>query len=169
MSSTKTMEKRDLIVIGASAGGLETLRKLLSQLPADLPASIFVVWHLSRDYPSQLAQILDRATSLPVTQALHGEPIASGHVYVAPPDHHLVVTPERVEVTRGPTENCFRPSIDVLFHSAALAYGSRVVSVVLIGSLDDGAAGSYAVKERGGSLWCRTRPTPFITTCHNKP
>lgn len=126
------------------------LRKLMAQLPADLPATVFVVWHLSRDYPSQLAQILSRSTALPVTQAIDGEEIRTSHIYVARPDHHLLVSSGRVEVTRGPTENRFRPSVDVLFRSAALAYGPRVISVVLSGSLDDGASGSYAVKERGG-------------------
>jgi two-component system chemotaxis response regulator CheB len=142
--------KSDIIVIGASAGGLQVLRNLLGQLPADFPASIFVVWHLSRDFPSQLAQILGQATSLPVTQAVDGDAILPGHVYVARPDHHLLVGPEQVQVTRGPTENRFRPSIDVLFRSAALVYGPRVASIVLSGALDDGASGSFAVKERGG-------------------
>lgn len=144
------MSKRDVIVVGASAGGLDMLRQLLAQLPADFPASIFVVWHLSRDYPSQLAQILSRASALPVTQAIDGEAINVGHVYVARPDHHLLVAPGRIQVRRGPMENRFRPSIDVLFRSAALTYGPRVISVILSGALDDGAAGSYAVKERGG-------------------
>jgi two-component system chemotaxis response regulator CheB len=142
--------KSDIIVIGASAGGLQVLRNLLGQLPADFPASIFVVWHLSRDFPSQLAQILGTSTSLPVLKAEHGDAIRPGHVYVARPDHHLMVGPGFVQVTRGPMENRFRPSIDVLFRSAALTYGPRVISIVLSGSLDDGASGSYAVKERGG-------------------
>lgn len=144
------MPKSEIVVVGASAGGLQVLRNLLGQLPEDFPASIFVVWHLSRDFPSQLAQILDQSSALPVTQAVHGEEIRPGHVYVARPDHHLMVFPDHVQVTRGPMENRFRPSIDVLFRSAALAYGPRVVSIVLSGSLDDGAAGSFAVKDRGG-------------------
>ncbi|HEX8465960.1 MAG TPA: chemotaxis protein CheB, partial [Abditibacterium sp.] len=104
----------------------------------------------SRDYPSQLAQILSRACPLPVSQATDEESIQPGHIYVARPDHHLVVEPERVRVTRGPSENRFRPSIDVLFRSAALSFGPRVIAVVLSGVLDDGTSGAYAVKQQGG-------------------
>jgi two-component system, chemotaxis family, protein-glutamate methylesterase/glutaminase len=142
--------KPDIIVIGASAGGLRAFEAIVSKLPPDLPAAVFVVWHISPDYPSMLPQILTRFTSLPVSHAIDGEPIQTSHIYVAPPDHHLLVEPETVRLSRGPKENRFRPAIDVLFRSAALSYGARVVGVVLSGSLDDGAAGLYTIKERGG-------------------
>lgn len=139
-----------IIVIGASAGGLSGFEALVSQLPADLPAAIFITWHISPDYPSLLPQILTRLSALPVAHAVNGEPIRSGHIYVAPPDHHLLVESGFVRLSRGPRENRFRPAVDVLFRSAACAYGKRVIGVVLSGSLDDGASGLYAIKERGG-------------------
>ncbi len=144
------MLKRDIIVIGASAGGLEVMRKLLAQLPDNFPGTLFIVWHVSPESPSILPEILDRVCLRPVAHAIDFEAIKPGHIYVAPPDRHLVVEPGYIRVTRGPKENRFRPSVDVLFRSAALAYGPQVIGVVLTGSLDDGAAGLYAVKERGG-------------------
>ncbi|MBD1846684.1 chemotaxis protein CheB [Cyanobacteria bacterium FACHB-63] len=142
--------KPEIIVVGASSGGLGAFETLVSQLPPNLPAAIFIVWHISPDHPSLLPEILARFTSLPVTHAVDGEPIRRGRIYVAPPDHHLLVEPEIVRLSRGPKENRFRPAIDVLFRSAARYYGSQVIGVVLSGSLDDGAAGLYAIKERGG-------------------
>lgn len=144
------MLKHDIIVIGASAGGLEVMKKLLAQLPDNFPGTLFIVWHVSPESPSILPQILDRVCPLPVAHAIDFEAIKPGHIYVAPPDRHLLVEPGHVRVTRGPKENRFRPSVDVLFRSAALAYSPQVIGVVLTGSLDDGAAGLYAVKERGG-------------------
>lgn len=144
------MVKRDIIVIGASAGGLKAFETLVSQLPSNFPAAIFIVWHISPDHPSLLPQILARSTSLPVTHAIDKEAIALGHIYIAPPDRHLLVEPGYISLSRGPKENRFRPAIDVLFRSAAHSYGARVTGVVLSGSLDDGAAGLYAIKERGG-------------------
>ncbi|BAZ20052.1 CheB methylesterase [Kalymmatonema gypsitolerans NIES-4073] len=144
------MFKRDIIVIGASAGGLKAFETLVSQLPSNIPAAIFIVWHISPNYPSILPEILARVSLLPVAHAIHREPIKRGHIYVAPPDHHLLVEPGHVRLSRGPRENRFRPAIDVLFRSAARYYGSRVIGVVLSGSLDDGAAGLYAIKEQGG-------------------
>lgn len=144
------MSKPDIVVIGASAGGLQAFEILVSQLPPDFPAAVFIVWHISPNYPSLLPQILARVSALSVSHAVNQEPIRSGHIYVAPPDHHLLVEPGIVRLSRGPRENRFRPAIDVLFRSAARYYGARVVGVVLTGSLDDGAAGLYAIKERGG-------------------
>lgn len=142
--------KPDIIVIGASAGGLGAYETLVSQLPNDLPAAVFVVWHIPADHPSLLPEILARVSLLPVAHAIDQQPIKSGHIYVAPPDHHLLVEPGVVRLSRGPKENRFRPALDVLFRSAAWSYGARVIGVVLTGSLDDGAAGIYAIKERGG-------------------
>jgi two-component system, chemotaxis family, protein-glutamate methylesterase/glutaminase len=140
----------DIIVIGASAGGVEAIKVLVAGFPHDLQAAIFVVLHLSPTGPSILAEILTQAGLLPATQVVKGEIIAPGHIYGAPPDHHLLVEQGHVRVTRGPKENRFRPSVDVLFRSAAYAYGSRVIGVILIGALDDGTAGLWAVKDRGG-------------------
>lgn len=141
---------RDLVVIGASKGGVAALRTLVGSLGADFPAAVLVVQHLSAEYPSQLAEILAREAKLPVGRAVDGEPIRPGRVYVAPPDHHLLVDDGVVRVSRGPKENRMRPSVDALFRSAAFVYGPRVVGVVLTGHLDDGTAGLYAIKDRGG-------------------
>jgi two-component system chemotaxis response regulator CheB len=126
--------KRDIIVIGASAGGFEALKKLVGGLPKDLPASIFVVWHMAAEISeSVLPFVLRKAGNLPVSQAVDGERIEPGKIYVAAPDFHLLVEQDRVRVTKGPRENRFRPAVDPLFRSAAYAYGSRVVGVVLSG------------------------------------
>lgn len=143
---------KDIIVIGASAGGIEAMQRILSALPPDFPASIFVVQHVSPDSPGILGSILDRAGPLPVRNAEHFQSIRPGNVYVAPPDRHLLVeAPGRILVTRGPKENRFRPAVDPLFRSAARAFGPRVVGVVLTGGLDDGTAGLWAIKRRGGT------------------
>jgi two-component system chemotaxis response regulator CheB len=144
------MSKRDIIVIGTSAGGMETLTELFSRLPKKLAASIFVVCHVSPYSPGVLPKIISRASNLPATHAADREPIKPGQVYVAPPDHHLLIEDSMVRVTQGPKENRFRPAIDPLFRSAAYAYGPRVIGVILTGALDDGTAGLWAVKERGG-------------------
>ena len=144
------MLKPDIIVIGASAGGLKVFEIIVSQLPSNLPAAVFILWHISPDYPSLLPEILAKSTPLRVKHASGKEPIRPGHIYVAPPDHHMLVEWGNVRLSRGPKENRFRPAIDVLFRSAAHSYGQRVIGVVLSGSLDDGAAGLFAIKERGG-------------------
>src|SRR2546421_278291 len=144
------MPGHNIIVIGASAGGVEALIKLAGQLPADLPASIFIVLHIPAQSPSLLPDILGRSGRLKAVHPQNGESIAPGRIYIAPPDHHLLVTLGHVHVIRGPKENRHRPAIDPLFRSAALAYGPRVVGVVLTGALDDGTAGLLAVKRRGG-------------------
>ncbi len=144
------MPKPDIIVIGASAGGIAAFKTLLSHLPPGFPAAVFIVLHMSPDYPSRLPQVLARVTPLPVAHAVDKEQIKAGHVYVAPPDHHLLVEPGVVRLSRGPKENRFRPAVDVLFRSASWSYGTRVIGVVLSGCLDDGAAVLYAIQERGG-------------------
>ncbi len=136
--------------MGASAGGVEALSNLLSHLPADLPASIFIVLHIPPHTPSLLPSILDRVSPLPVSQAINGEKIERGRVYVAPPDNHLLVERGFVRVLRGPKENRYRPAVDPLFRSAAVAYGPSVVGVILTGALDDGTVGMRAIKQRGG-------------------
>jgi two-component system, chemotaxis family, protein-glutamate methylesterase/glutaminase len=141
---------RDIIVIGASAGGVEALSELTENLPADLSASVFIVLHIPPERPSLLPEIIGRRTSLKVQHGLDGQQIRHGHVYVAPPDHHLELEGERIVLSRGPRENRARPSIDALFRSAAHSHGARVAGVVLTGNLDDGTAGLYAIKRRGG-------------------
>lgn len=139
-----------IIVVGASAGGFEALKKLIGGLPKNLPAAIFIVWHMSAEIRGVLPQVLNREETLFAAHAFDGETIKSNRVYVATPDHHLLVEANRIRVTKGPKENRFRPAVDPLFRSAALAYGSRVIGVILSGALDDGTAGLWAVKQRGG-------------------
>ncbi|NVO30278.1 chemotaxis protein CheB [Hymenobacter lapidiphilus] len=141
---------RDIVVIGASAGGVAALMALVQTLPADFPAPIFVVQHVAADSPSVLPQLLNSVSALAVRQPQDGETVAAGVIYVAPPDHHLLLEGTRVLVTRGPKENRFRPSIDALFRSAAYTYGPRVIGVVLTGYLDDGTSGLWSVQRMGG-------------------
>jgi two-component system chemotaxis response regulator CheB len=144
------MPRRDIIVVGASAGGIEAVSKLLHEIPASFPAAIFVVIHLSPDVESMIPSILGRATRLEIVRARNGEPIREGRVYVAPPDEHLLLEPGRMATTKGPKENGFRPAVDPLFRTAARVYGERVAGVVLSGALDDGAYGLLLIKREGG-------------------
>jgi two-component system chemotaxis response regulator CheB len=150
MHDENRVPTHDIVVLGASAGGVEALTTLVRLLPADLPAALFVVLHIPPQSPSMLPAILDRVGQLKAVQAQDGLPIEAGHIYVAPPDHHLLVEHGRMRVVRGPKENRHRPAVDPLFRSAAQAYGPRVVGVVLTGTLDDGTAGLLAVKNCGG-------------------
>jgi two-component system chemotaxis response regulator CheB len=142
---------KHLVVIGASAGGIEALRLLVAGLRADFPASICVVLHVGPETPGILHEILSRSGSLPAVIARNGDRLLPGRIYVAPPDHHIVVEPEIVRTTRGPRENRFRPAIDPLFRSAAQVYGPSAIGVILTGNLDDGTAGLWAIKRLGGT------------------
>lgn len=144
------MPGHDVIVIGASAGGVEALVTLAGSLPTNLPAAVFVVLHIPAESPSLLPDILNRAGPLRASHPADGETIQQGRIYIAPPDQHLLVEEGVVRIIRGPKENRHRPAIDPLFRSAARTYGTRVVGVILTGSLDDGTAGLLAIKRRGG-------------------
>jgi two-component system chemotaxis response regulator CheB len=144
------MVKRDIIVIGASAGSMEMLLAIIAGLPENLPVTILVVLHIPANSPSRLKDILGRVSSLPVIAPEDGDPIVSGCIYVPTPDRHLLVENDRIRVTRGPKENRARPAVDALFRSAAYSFGQRVIGIVLSGNLDDGTAGLWAIKDRGG-------------------
>jgi two-component system chemotaxis response regulator CheB len=141
-----------VVALGASAGGIEALQRLLRELPEDFELAICLVLHISASSRSLLAEVINRQTPLPVTAAVGGEPMRAGHIYVAPPDCHLRVGAGRVRLDRGPKENGVRPAIDPLFRSVAREYGPRGTAVVLSGSLSDGAGGAAAVAGAGGMV-----------------
>jgi two-component system chemotaxis response regulator CheB len=144
------MNKRDIVVIGASAGGFEAIKKLVAALPGNLEASVFIVWHMSPDMKGVLPHVLNREKKLYAINAIDREPISNGRIYIAPPDRHLLIEKDLVRVTHGPRENGFRPAVDPLFRSAAHHYGARVIGIILSGALDDGASGLWAIKKYGG-------------------
>lgn len=142
---------RNVVVIGGSAGAIEALLTVVGGLPVGFPAATFVVIHVPAGGVSRLPQILSRAGRLPAAHARHGEEIASGRIYVAPPNQHLLIRRGHVELSRGPLENHSRPAIDPLFRSAARAYGRHTIGVILSGALYDGTAGLLALTARGGA------------------
>ncbi len=140
----------DVIVLGASAGGVQALCRVIESLPPGFPAAVFVVLHLSAHGRSALPAILERSGCLPASHPAEGEVIQPGRIYVAPPDRHLAIRDGHVHLSRNASENAHRPAIDVLFRTAARSYGPRVAGVVLTGNLDDGTAGLAAIKKCGG-------------------
>ncbi|TLX08274.1 chemotaxis protein CheB [Rhizobium sp. MHM7A] len=148
MTSSAT---KDIIAIGGSAGSGAVLKTLVADLPANLPASIFVTTHVPANYWGYLPEILAARSKLPVTQAVDGQPIERSHIYVAAPDRHLLLAGETIKLGGGPKENMVRPSIDPMFRSAALSFGPRAVGLILTGMLNDGAAGLQAIKSHGGT------------------
>lgn len=141
---------RDIIVVGASAGGLQALRDLCATLSPDLDAAILVVRHIAPGGPGNLPAILSAAGPLPARQAVEGAAIQRGCIHVAPPDQHLLLDGERMRLRRGPPENRARPAIDPLFRSAAASFAGRTVGVILSGYLNDGTSGLHAIKRCGG-------------------
>jgi two-component system chemotaxis response regulator CheB len=141
-----------VVGIGASAGGVDALIRLVRHLPGDLPAAICVVLHVPATGRSLLAPILDRVTDLSVSVAVDGEPLLPGRIYVAPPDRHLTVADGRIRLGRGPKENAVRPAVDPMLRSLAAAYGADGIAVVLSGALGDGSSGALAVKQAGGTV-----------------
>ena len=146
-----TEDRRDLVLLGGSAGAIEVLRPILSGLPGDLPAAVLVVVHTSAHDPSGLVSVLGRCGPLPVSVAENETPLKPGHVYVAVPGRHLLVRDGMMLVSAAPKQNRARPSVDALFRSAARWRGPRAVAVQLSGSLDDGAVGLAAVSAAGGA------------------
>lgn len=145
------MIKQDIIVVGASAGGMGALMQLVACLPESFNGSIFIVLHIPAYSPSALPAILSRCSIFKAVHPKDGEKIQPKTIYVAPPDHHLLIEDKKVLVKRGPKENRFRPSIDALFRSAAYEFGNRVIGIVLSGVLDDGTSGMWTIKRLGGS------------------
>lgn len=145
-----SVARRDIVVVGASSGGLDAITQLVCGLPADLRAAVLVVIHMAPTFPPGLAERLSRMGALEVADAVDGEVIRPNRVYLCIPDRHLLIDSENIRLSRGPKENHARPSIDALFRSAAYSAGSRTIGVVLTGRLDDGTAGLWAIKDRGG-------------------
>ncbi|GAA4693202.1 chemotaxis protein CheB [Pseudonocardia yuanmonensis] len=146
------MADHPLLVLGASAGGVEALLEVVAGLPADLPAAVLVTLHTTDRPQSTLPRVLGRAGPLPAGQAADGEPLRAGRILVAPPDRHLLVNGGTVALSRGPKVNRHRPAVDAMFASAARARGPRVVAAVLSGALDDGAVGAALVERAGGRV-----------------
>lgn len=145
------MANRGILALGTSAGGFDALRFLAGEFPRDLPASILVVIHLSSQFRSSLDAILSQSGPLPASFAVDGEKFEKGHIYIAPPERHLLVESEHLRLGSGPRENNARPAIDPLFRSVGLCCGSRTIGAVLTGTLGDGAAGLLALKQCGGA------------------
>src|SRR5262245_28426519 len=145
------MGSNRIVVIGGSAGGIEALKGLASQLPREFASAICVVVHTSSASPGLLPSILSRAGPLQAEHARDGQRMHAGHFYIAPADYHLMLEPGVLRLTKGPRENRFRPAIDPLFRSAAQVFGPGAIGVVLSGGLDDGTAGLHAIKRLGGT------------------
>jgi two-component system chemotaxis response regulator CheB len=145
------MRTKRVVVVGASAGGIEALREVVAGLPADFPAPVCIVLHSAPEAPGVLDSILSRSGPLQATNARDRERLEPGRIYIAPPDCHLLVEPGRIRVTKGPRENRFRPAIDPLFRSAAQVFGPAAIGVILTGNQGDGTAGLWTIKQLGGT------------------
>lgn len=140
-----------IVVIGASAGGFEAIKQIVKDLPSDFIPPIFIVWHTGADVQGVMPGVLNKLNSIAAAHAMDNELIQPNRIYIAPPDHHLLLEDGFIRLTHGPKENYFRPAVDPLFRSAAFNYGTRVIGVVLSGGLDDGTAGLWRIKNSGGS------------------
>ncbi|HLJ26515.1 MAG TPA: chemotaxis protein CheB [Candidatus Angelobacter sp.] len=146
------MQASNIVVIGGSAGAIGPLQQIVKDLPPKIAAAVLVVLHVAPDYPSVLPEILNRERGPAALSATDGAEIRPSIIYVAPPDHHLIISDGAVRLTRGPLENRHRPAIDPLFRSAARAFGAGVVAVLLSGARDDGIAGLQLVTNSGGTV-----------------
>src|SRR5215210_7981582 len=163
-----------LIVIGASAGGVEALQRVVRDLPASLPAAIVIVLHVPTTAISRLPDILTRAGALPARHVTSTMSLERSTIYVAPPDRHVVCSDHQLSLVEGPRENGVRPAVDPLFRSAARMFGERAIGVILSGTLDDGTAGAAAIHAHGGitiaqdpdDAICPGMPTSVIETGH---
>jgi two-component system, chemotaxis family, protein-glutamate methylesterase/glutaminase len=151
LTGTLTMRRRELVVVGTSAGGIEALQQLLSALPTSFDAAVLIVLHTSEDSPGVLARVLQRSSAMPVSFPADGEVIRKSRVYLAPPGAHMIIEGNLIRVIKGPRENLHRPAIDPLFRSAAAHWGRAVIGVVLTGMLDDGTSGLMVIHARGGA------------------
>ena len=151
LAVTIHMSRCNVVVIGASAGGVSSLTSLVRCLPAGLEAAVAVALHVPEESPSALPAILSREGPLRATHAVDAEPLQHGRIYVAPPGRHLLVKRRTLRSVNGPNENGHRPAVDPLFRTAARSHGRRTIGVVLSGSLDDGTAGLQSVKQHGGA------------------
>jgi two-component system, chemotaxis family, protein-glutamate methylesterase/glutaminase len=164
---------RDIVVVGASAGGVEALQRLVAGFTSDLPAAVFVVLHWPAGVTSALPRILRRSGPLEASHAKHGQPIQPGAIYIAPPDRHLILKPGFVELVREASEHGRRPAVDPLFRSAADAYGTRTVGILLSGTLDDGVDGLATIGLHGGTTMVQdpneaafpSMPQAALATC----
>ena len=141
----------NIIVIGASVGGVDAIREIVFGIPETLDAAVFVTLHIGA-HQSIFPELLNKVGSMKASHALHNEPIKTRHIFVAPPDHHMTIERGKIVLTKGPRENLARPAIDPMFRSAARIYGSNVTGVLLTGGLNDGTAGLYEVKAQGGTV-----------------
>lgn len=143
--------RRDVILVGASSGGVDAITRLVTSLPADLDAAVLIVLHMAAEFPrASFAERLNSVGPLRVAPTVDGEPVHRNRIYLCLPGRHLLLDGERIRLSRGPKENHARPSVDALFRSAAQACGPRAIGIVLTGQLDDGTAGLWAIKDRGG-------------------
>jgi two-component system, chemotaxis family, protein-glutamate methylesterase/glutaminase len=156
---------RRLVAIGASAGGFQALSHILGRLSMDFSGSIAIVQHRRADESSLLHELLAQRTRLPVIEPYHGAPLRPGHVYIAPPDYHLLVEPGFLALSIDPPINSSRPSIDVLFESAATAYRHRAIGVVLTGASADGAQGAWRLSQMGAPLIVQDPATAEAAVC----
>jgi two-component system chemotaxis response regulator CheB len=150
----------DVVALAASLGGLKTISQILSALPSDFPAAITVVQHLHPGYPSAMTEILSRQTPLIVKQAVSGEQLRSGTVYIAPPNKHMLVNPDgTLSLSMAERVNFVRPSADLLFESVAVSFKERAIAVVLTGRGCDGARGVQAIRKMGGVVLAQDKAT----------